>query len=93
MTEEQRMVMCIKLKKMLPGLKNPPIPTELGKKIFENVSEQAWKEFMEYFKMVVNEYRLDLASPQADVIFEQKIQEYFFEDSAGMPEGYVPEKG
>jgi Fe-S cluster biosynthesis and repair protein YggX len=87
---EERMVNCIKLGKELPGLKSPPIPSALGKKVYENVSEQAWKEFMEYFKMVVNEYRLDLTSPHADAVFEQKVEEYFFGDSVKMPEGYVP---
>ena len=75
---EERMVKCIKLGKVLPGLKSPPTPSELGKKVYENVSAEAWREFTEYFKMVINEYRLDLTSPQSDAIFEQKIEEYFF---------------
>ena len=85
-----RMVKCIKLGQELPGLKSPPVPNELGKKVFENVSQEAWNEFLEYFKMVINEYRLDLTSPMADQIFEQKIEEYFFSDNLHMPEGYVP---
>jgi Fe-S cluster biosynthesis and repair protein YggX len=85
-----RIVKCIKLGEELPGLKSPPIPNELGKKIYENVSQKAWNEFLEYFKMVINEYRLDLTSPMADQIFEQKIEEYFFSDNLKMPEGYVP---
>ena len=85
-----RMVKCIKLGEELPGLSAPPSPTELGKKVYENVSEEAWKEFLEHFKMVINEYRLDLTSPMADQIFEQKMQEYFFGDEVVMPEGYVP---
>ena len=89
-----RMVKCIKLGQELPGLNSPPSPTELGRKVYENVSEQAWKEFLEHFKMVINEYRLDLTSPMADQIFEQKMQEYFFGDEIITPEGYVPtEKG
>ena len=88
-----RMVKCIKLGQELPGLKSPPSPTELGKKVYENVSEQAWKEFLEHFKMVINEYRLDLTSPMADTIFEQKMEEYFFSDEIKMPEGYVPPEG
>lgn len=88
-----RMVKCIKLGDELPGLSGPPSPTELGKKVYENVSEQAWKEFLEHFKMVINEYRLDLTSPMADQIFEQKMQEYFFGEEVIMPEGYVPPKG
>ena len=88
----ERIVKCIKLGQELPGLEEPPTPTELGKKVFENVSKQAWDEFMEYFKMVINEYRLDLTSPMADQIFEQKIEEYFFSDNSKMPEGYIPPK-
>ncbi len=86
----ERLVKCIKLGRELPGLKSAPTPTELGKKIYENVSQQAWNDFLEYFKMVINEYRLDLTSPIADQIFEQKMEEYFFGDKYQMPEGYVP---
>lgn len=87
-----RMVKCIKLGQELPGLKSPPSPTELGKKVYENVSAEAWKEFLEHFKMIINEYRLDLTSPMADQVFEQKMEEYFFADEVKMPEGYVPPK-
>ncbi len=89
---EERMVKCIKLGQELPGLKSPPSPTELGRKVYENVSQQAWNDFLEMFKMVINEYRLDLTSPAADQIFEQKMEEYFFSDTVKMPEGYVPPK-
>jgi Fe-S cluster biosynthesis and repair protein YggX len=86
----ERMVTCIKLGRELPGLKSPPMPGEIGKKIYEQVSQQAWNEFVEYFKMIINEYRLDLTNPLADQIFQQKAEEYFFSDNAAMPEGYVP---
>jgi Fe-S cluster biosynthesis and repair protein YggX len=87
----ERLVNCIKLGLELPGLDSPPTPTELGKKVYENVSKQAWGEFLEFFKMVVNEYRLDLTSPMADQVFEQKIKEFFFSDDFSMPEGFIPE--
>jgi len=87
----ERLVNCIKLQAELPGLDSPPTPTELGNRVYESVSKQAWLEFLEYFKMVVNEYRLDLTSPMADQVLEQKIQEYFFSDDYTMPEGYVPQ--
>lgn len=86
----ERLVKCIKLGRELPGLKSPPTPSALGKRVFENVSQQAWDEFLEYFKMVINEYHLDLTSPIADQVFEQKMQEYFFSDDYKMPEGYIP---
>jgi Fe-S cluster biosynthesis and repair protein YggX len=88
----ERIVKCIKLGAELPGLDAPPTPTDTGKKVFENVSKQAWLEFLEYFKMVVNEYRLDLTSPMADQVFEQKMKEYFFSGDYSMPEGYLPQK-
>lgn len=89
---EEKSVKCIKLGEELPGLKSPPMPNELGKRIYDNVSQQAWKDFLEHFKMVVNEYRLDLSSPMADQIFEQKAEEYFFSGDYRMPDGYIPEK-
>lgn len=88
----ERLVKCIKFKAELPGLESPPLPGELGQRIFENVSKDAWKEFVEHFKMVINEYRLDLTSPLADQVFEQKAEEFFFSDEYRMPEGYIPEK-
>lgn len=89
---EERKVKCIKLNEMLTGLDSPPMPNELGKRIYDNVSKQAWKEFLEQFKMVVNEYRLDLTTPLADQVFGQKAEEYFFSESYNMPDGYIPEK-
>lgn len=87
----KRMVKCIKYNDTLPGLDSPPLPGEIGKKIFENVSQKAWDEFLETFKMVVNEYRLDLTSPLADEIIIQKAEEFFFSDTFKMPDGYIPE--
>lgn len=75
---EQRMVKCVKLGGERPGLSRPPVPGDLGKRIFENVSEDAWKLFKEHFKMVINEYRLDLMSPEADKIFNQQAEEFLF---------------
>ena len=89
---EQRIVHCIKLKKDLPGLDRPPILGEVGQKVYESVSKEAFKMFLEYFKMIMNEYRLDLNSPQSDKIFEDQMKEYFFGAGAAPPEQFVPEK-
>jgi len=86
----ERTVKCIKLGQELPGLKTQPMPGELGKRIYDNVSQQAWNDFVEFFKMVINEYRLDLTNPLSDQIFAQKAEEYFFGDSLSMPDGYIP---
>jgi len=88
---EERIVHCVKLDKDLPGLAKPPLPGELGQKIFENVSRDAFKMFLDYFKMIVNEYRLDLTSPESDKIFEEQMKEFFFGKGGNLPEQYKPE--
>jgi len=55
------------------------------------VSQQAWKMFLDYFKMIVNEYRLDLSDPSTDAIFEQQLREYFFGSGGKLPDEYKPE--
>jgi len=89
---EQRLVNCVKLNKELPGLNRPPLPGELGKKLYDNVSAEAWKMFKDYFLIIVNEYRLDLSNPQTDRIFEDQVNEYFFGKGGQLPEQYEPEK-
>ncbi|MBS1515122.1 MAG: oxidative damage protection protein [Bacteroidetes bacterium] len=87
---EPRIVHCIKLNQDLPGLDKPPIIGEIGQKVYESVSKEAFKMFLEHFKMVVNEYRLDLSSPSTDKIFEDQMQDYFFGAGMQLPEEYVP---
>ena len=88
----ERMVKCVKLQRDLPGLDRPPFNDELGHRIYENVSKEAWQMFKEHFKMVMNEYRLALGSDEANRIFEQQVTDYFFGPGAAMPPGYVPPK-
>lgn len=87
---EVRLVQCVKLNKELPGLDNPPIEGEVGQKVYDNVSKEAFKMFLEHFKMIINEYRLDLTSPATDKVFEDQMQEYFFGEGAQLPDEYVP---
>ena len=87
-----RMVHCVKLGMELEGLDRPPIPGELGKKVYENVSKQAWKMFEDHFKMVMNEYRLNLMDPRTDEIFKQQVIEFLFKGAGEKPEGYVEPK-
>jgi Fe-S cluster biosynthesis and repair protein YggX len=88
----ERMVKCIKLQRELPGLDAAPFKDELGQRIYENVSQEAWKMFKEHFKMVMNEYRLALGTEEANQIFEQQVNDYFFGPGAALPPGYVPAK-
>lgn len=85
-----RMVQCVKLGREAEGLDFPPLPGELGKRIFENVSKEAWKGWLEQQKMLVNENRLSLADPQARKYLLQQTERYFFGSGADTAAGYVP---
>ena len=86
----ERMVQCVKFQKELPGLDEPPFNNELGKRIFENVSKDAWKLWLEHMKMLVNEYRLNLMDRQSQQLIQQQMEEYFFGEGAALPPDYVP---
>ena len=86
----ERMVKCVKLQRELPGLEEPPFGNDLGKRIYENVSQDAWKMWIEHLKMIVNEYRLNLVDREAQRIVQQQMEEYFFGEGAALPPGYVP---
>lgn len=86
----QRTVMCVKLNKELPALEAPPIPGPVGKKVYEQVSAEAWKLFEEHFIMVTNENRLDLMDDSTNQIFFDQIEEFLFQGTAKPPAGFVP---
>jgi len=86
----QRTVMCVKLNKELPALEAPPIPGPVGKKVYEQVSAEAWKLFEEHFIMVTNENRLDLMDDSTNQIFFDQIEQFLFQGTARPPSGYVP---
>ncbi len=73
-----RMVHCVKLGKELEGLDRPPYPGDLGKRIFDSVSKEAWKQWMEYQTKVINEHRLIVFQPEAQKILQKHAQEFFF---------------
>ena len=85
-----RMVQCVFLKQEAPGLDRPPYPGELGKRIYENVSKEAWRMWVEQMKMIMNEYRLNLGTPEAQEFLLQQMEAYFFGEGAVHPPGYVP---
>ena len=72
------MVKCAKLGRELPGLDEPPFDTELGQKIYENVSAEAWKMWAEHSKMLLNEYRLQPWKPEAQEFIVEQMNAYFF---------------
>jgi Fe-S cluster biosynthesis and repair protein YggX len=84
------MVKCVKFGKELPGLERPPWSGELGKRVYENVSKEAWKLWLEYSKMIMNEYRLNPLDPQSHKIMEEHMEKFFFGEGAQLPPDYVP---
>jgi Fe-S cluster biosynthesis and repair protein YggX len=88
----KRTVFCVKFQKEMPGLDEPPFDSELGKKIYENVSAEAWKMWGEYCKMVLNEYRLNPANRADQEIIVKQMDQYFFGEGAALPPDYVPPK-
>jgi Fe-S cluster biosynthesis and repair protein YggX len=87
-----RMVKCVKFGREMPGLEFVPWTGELGKRVYENVSKEAWKMWLEYSKMIMNEYRLNPMDPQSHHIMEEQMEQFFFGEGAKLPEGYVPPK-
>ncbi len=85
-----RMVQCVKLKREAEGLDFPPYPGELGTKIWQNVSKQAWQEWVQTQTRLVNENRLNLADARARKYLAQQMQRFLFEDGNVEAQGYVP---
>jgi Fe-S cluster biosynthesis and repair protein YggX len=87
-----RMVNCIKLGREAEGLDFPPVPGELGKRLWENVSKEAWAAWQKHQTMLVNENRLNLADARARKYLQTQMEQYFFGEGADQVSGYVPPK-
>lgn len=85
-----RMVKCVKLGKEAPGLDFQTYPGELGKRIFENVSKEAWDQWMGRQTMLINENRLSPLDPKARKLIEGEMEKFFFGAGSAPPPGYVP---
>ena len=84
-----RMVKCIKLGIEAEALDFPPYPGALGKRIFEQVSKEAWRQWLEHQKMLVNENRLNLADKNARDYLVQQMESHFFGGGADVAAGFV----
>jgi Fe-S cluster biosynthesis and repair protein YggX len=86
-------VFCTKFQKEMEGLDEVPFEGHpLGQKIYENVSKEAWKMWVEHMKMLMNEYRLNLGTAEAQEFLIQQMDSYFFGEGSALPEGFVPPK-
>ncbi len=84
-----RTVNCIKLGREAEGFDFPPYPGELGKRIFENVSKEAWKAWLEQQKTLMNEKRLNLSEAPARKYLAQQMEAHFFGAGAEVAAGFV----
>ena len=85
-----RMVQCVLLKREAPGLERPPYPGELGRRIYENVSKEAWQRWLTQQTMLINEYRLTPIEPKARKFLESEMEKFFFGSGSQAPAGYQP---
>lgn len=85
-----RTVHCVKLDKEAEGLDAPPWPGDLGKRVYENVSKEAWQEWLNLQTMLINENRLSPMNPEHRKFLEQQMEKFFFGEGAERPAGYVP---
>jgi Fe-S cluster biosynthesis and repair protein YggX len=85
-----RLVQCVHLKKEAEGIAFPPYPGELGKRIYDNVSQEAFEMWKKHQTMLVNENRLNLADARARQYLARQMEQFFFGTGADAPAGFVP---
>lgn len=86
-----RMIQCVKLGKEAEGLDRPPYPGNMGQRIYDSISAEAWKQWMQQQTLLINEHRLSVVDPKARDFLEEQMRLFLFEGGGEKPEGYVPE--
>jgi Fe-S cluster biosynthesis and repair protein YggX len=85
-----RLVQCVKLNKEAEGLAQPPLPGELGTRVYESVSKEAWQLWISHQTMLINEYRLSMIDSKARTFLMEELEKFFFGEGSQRPSGYVP---
>ncbi len=85
-----RIVKCALLGVDAEGLDRPPYPGELGQRIYENVSKEAWQRWLRHQTMLINEYRLSPIEPKARKFLVAEMEKFFFGGGSEAPQEYVP---
>lgn len=85
-----RTVNCVLLGHEAEGLDRAPYPGELGQRIYEQVSKQAWQQWLAHQTMLINEYRLTPIEPEARKFLEDEMEKFFFGEGSSAPKEYVP---
>ncbi len=86
-----RMVNCAKLGKELEGLDRPTYPGDLGKRIYLNISKEAWASWVQHQTMLINEYRLSPIEPKARRFLEEEMEKFLLGDGGTVPEQFTPQ--
>ncbi|MEO8801780.1 MAG: oxidative damage protection protein [Rudaea sp.] len=85
-----RTIFCVKLQREAEGLGFAPYPGELGKRIYANVSKEAWSQWLAHQTMLINENRISPLDPKSRKFIEGEMEKYFFGEGSQAPQGYVP---
>ena len=88
-----RMVNCVKLGREAAGLERMPYPGDLGKRIFDQVSAEAWAGWLKHQTMLINEYRLTPVDPKAREFLEREMDKYFFGEGSEKPKEFMEPPG
>lgn len=86
-----RMVNCVRLKREAEGLDRMPYPGDLGQRVYDNVSKEAWAAWLKHQTMLLNEYRLSPIDPKARTFLEEEMDKFFFGEGAEVPPDFKPE--
>ncbi len=87
-----RMVECVKFGKLMEGLPKPPLKGEMGQRVFDQVSKEAWRMWLEHSKMLINEFRLDLMSEHGQRVWLDELEKYFWGEGSKLPPDFQPQK-
>ena len=88
-----RTIFCTYLQREADGLDRVPYPGELGQRIYENISKEAWQQWVRHQTMLLNEYRLSPIDPKARKFLVEEMEKFLFGGGAQKPEGYVSPDG
>ena len=85
-----RTINCSKLGREAEGLDFPPWPGDLGKRVYETISKEAWQLWMQHQTMLINEYRLNAMDPKSRELIATEMEKFLFGEGSENPEGYAP---
>lgn len=84
------MVQCVKLGREAEGLEKPPFKGDLGERVFQTVSKDGWRMWLEHSKMIINEFRLDLTSEQGQRVWMTELERFFYGEGSALPPEFKP---